>query len=139
MRYGSDEAVAAFRDGFDVNRRVGNVAQGVAEFHHGRVETVVEVNEGVGGPEDTAEVFAADELAGMLEEIDKHPERLLADANGNAVAPQLGIASVDFKDAETPDLCGILLDCQRRSPQPRCPWAESSMRVLLSGNEIFRV
>jgi hypothetical protein len=78
---------------------------------------VVEVHEGVGGPEDTAEVFAANELAGMLEEIDKHPEGLLADPDRNAVAAKFEIASVDLIDAETPNLCGILLDCQMRSPE----------------------
>ena len=61
---------------------------------------MVEVDECVGGPEDTAEVFAADELAGMLEEIDKPPEGLLADSDGNAVAPQFEIARIDFKDTE---------------------------------------
>jgi hypothetical protein len=111
LGYGSDEAVAALGDGLDVNGRVGDVAQGVAQFHHGGVEAVVEVDEGIGGPEDATEVFAADELAGMLEEIDKHPEGLLADTDGNAVAPQLEIASVDLKDTETPDLRGISLNC----------------------------
>jgi hypothetical protein len=137
LGYGSDEAVAALGDGLDVDGRVGDVAQGVAEFHHGGVEAVVKVDERVGGPEDPTEVFAADELAGVLEEIGKHPEGLLADTDRNAVAPQFEIARVDFKDAETPDLRGILLDCQRRSPRPRCPWAESSTRVPLSGSEIF--
>jgi hypothetical protein len=33
----------------------------------------------------------------------------------------------------------LLAHAQRRSPRPRCTWAESSMRVLLSGSEIFRV
>jgi hypothetical protein len=121
LGYRSDEAVAALGDGLDVNGRVGDVAQGVAQFHHRGVKAVVEVDEGIGGPEYPAEIFAADEFAAVLEEIDKHPERLLADTDGNAVAPQLEIASINFKDTETPDLRGILLDCQRRSPRPRVP------------------
>ena len=136
MRYGCDETVAALGDRFDVDGSIGEVAEGVAELHHRGVEAVVEIDEGVGGPENAAEVFAADELAGVLEKINKRTEGLLANPDRDAIAAQLGIAGIDLEDAEAPDLGGIFLDCQRRSPRPRCSWAESSMHVRRRDNEI---
>ena len=131
-----DKPVSAARKCFDVAGSLGGVAKCLAKAGNRVVDTVVEIDEGVGGPENAAEVFAADELAGVLEKINKRTEGLLANPDRDAIAAQLGIAGIDLEDAEAPDLGGIFLDCQRRSPRPRCSWAESSMHVRRRDNEI---
>src|SRR5207244_3615054 len=58
------KAVAATSQGFDETGVFCRVAQGVAETLDGGVETVVEIDKGVGWPQAGAEVFACDDLAG---------------------------------------------------------------------------
>src|SRR5271165_3035031 len=64
----SDEPVAALGEGFDEAGIVGFVGESVAEFVDGGVEAVLEVDEGVFGPEAFLELLAGDELARVLEE-----------------------------------------------------------------------
>jgi hypothetical protein len=71
---GGDESVAAFWDCLYIEWRVGYVPQSIAEFHHRGVQAVVEVDECVGRPEEASEIFPGDEIAGMLEKVDKNPE-----------------------------------------------------------------
>jgi len=66
--YGSDESVSAAGEGFDVAGSGGGISQGFADLVDGGVETVVEVDEGVGGPEFLLQLFAGDDLAGMVQQ-----------------------------------------------------------------------
>ena len=57
---GSDETVAAAWEGFDVDGGIGGIIEGFAEFIDGGVEAMVEINEGVAGPETGAKFFPGD-------------------------------------------------------------------------------
>ncbi|MDX6460542.1 MAG: hypothetical protein QOJ51_1124 [Acidobacteriaceae bacterium] len=47
---GRDKAIALPGNGFDVERLVGRIAQGLAELHDSRIEAVIEIDEGVRRP-----------------------------------------------------------------------------------------
>src|SRR2546429_9810194 len=71
------KAVAATSQGFDETGVFCRVAQGVAETLDGGVETVVEIDKGVGWPQAGAEGFACDDLARALKEDGQKPEGLV--------------------------------------------------------------
>jgi len=75
------KAVAATSQGFDETGVFCRVAQGVAETLDGGVETVVEIDKGVGWPQAGAEVFACDDLAGALKEHGQNPEGLVLEVD----------------------------------------------------------
>ena len=75
------KAVAATSQGFDETGVFCRVAQGVAETLDGGVETVVEIDKGVGWPQAGAEVFASDDLAGALKEHGQNPEGLVLEVD----------------------------------------------------------
>jgi hypothetical protein len=102
-----NEAVTAPRDSFDIDRSVRDIAQGIAELHHGRVHAVFEVDKRTCGPEQAAQILAADEFACMLEEIDKHVKRLLAYPNWNSIAAQLQAVRIHLKNSESPDAVAV--------------------------------
>jgi len=64
---------------------------------------VVEIHKGIGRPEDLAQGFAADQFTGVLDQVDKNAEGLLADFHLHPVAPQLRVGCVDLENAEAPD------------------------------------
>jgi hypothetical protein len=65
-RDGSDETVAALGKSFDEAGIVGFVGEGIAEFVDGGVEAVLEIDEGVFGPEALLELIACDDQAGVF-------------------------------------------------------------------------
>jgi hypothetical protein len=65
---GGDETVAAFGESFDEAGVVGFVGESVAEFVDGGVQAVLEIDEGVFGPEAFLELLAGDDEAGVFEE-----------------------------------------------------------------------
>ena len=85
---GRDEAIALLRDGFDVERLVGRITQGLAELHDRSIQTVVEIDEGVGRPEMLAQLLARDHLPGVLQQQEQNARRLFAQLDDRAIAAQ---------------------------------------------------
>jgi len=80
----SDEAVATTRQGLDEARIFRRVAQYLANFVNGRAEAVLNVNEGLGIPKLHAQLFARDNLAGLLKQRDKNLKGLLLEFDFDA-------------------------------------------------------
>ena len=95
-----DEAVAAAGQGFDVAGSGGGVSEGLADFVDGGVEAVVEVDEGVGGPELLLQLFAGDDFSGALEQQGEDLERLALQAELDSALAQFACAEVEFEDSE---------------------------------------
>jgi hypothetical protein len=106
--YRSDEAVAPLRDGLDVEGLVCGVAQGIAQLHDCGIQAVIEINVSIGGPQTLAQLFASDDVAGAFQQEDEDAEGLFAQLDECATAAQLGVADIDFEDAEAPALRAAL-------------------------------
>src|ERR1700730_2041249 len=74
------EAISAPRKGLDIARTGGRIAQDLAQFINGGVQAVVEIHEGIGGPELLAQLFARDDISGALKQQGEYLERLLLQA-----------------------------------------------------------
>src|SRR5438128_1696656 len=70
------EAIPPARQGFDKTGIVRAVTERFAQFVDGFVESVLEVDEGVGGPEPVLQLFAGDHLAWPFKEYRQHFKRL---------------------------------------------------------------
>ena len=96
----SDETVTATGNGLDVARIVGGVAERSAEFVHGRVEAVFEVDEGAFGPYLLAELLASDNLTRMCEQAQEDLKGLSRQTDAYAAFEQLVCGGIDFKRSE---------------------------------------
>src|SRR5580693_3111702 len=76
-----EEAVAATSNGFHKTGTLGGVAEGLADFADRFVETVVEIHEGVRGPELFLKFFTSYDIAGVLKQQGQDLEGLLLNAN----------------------------------------------------------
>ena len=95
-----DEAVAAAGQGFDVAGAGGGISEGLADLVDGGVEAMVEVDEGVGGPEFLLQFFAGDDFSGALEQQGEHLEGLTLQAKLDSALAQFACAEVEFEDSE---------------------------------------
>jgi hypothetical protein len=73
----SDEAVPALREGFDETRPFSVVSQSFPESINSFVETAIEVNERVTGPQSFCKLFPCHNLAGVLQQQNEHLKGLL--------------------------------------------------------------
>src|SRR5439155_19305278 len=62
------EAVTLARDGFNIERLVGGIAERLAELVNGGIDVGVVVDVRIGRPEAHAKLFAGDDFTGLLEE-----------------------------------------------------------------------
>jgi hypothetical protein len=99
----SDEAVSAACQGFDEAGARSGIAQDFAYFVDGGVEAVVEVDEGVGGPEFLLKIFAGHDFSGAVEEHGKDLEGLSLEAKFDAAFAEFAGVQVEFEDAEADD------------------------------------
>ena len=95
-----DQPVAALRHGFDVARSVRGVAQRVAQFSHGAIETGLEIDERVRRPESLSQIVAAYQLIAMFEQEKKNLQRLLGETALLAVAAQFSRFGVEHEVAD---------------------------------------
>ena len=95
-----DQPVAALRHGFDVARSVRGVAQRVAQFSHGAIETRLEIDERVRRPESLSQIVAAYQLIAMFEQEKKNLQRLLGETALLAVAAQFSRFGVEHEVAD---------------------------------------
>ena len=84
-----DEAVAAPVQGLDEARPLGVVAEHGSQPLHGGVQAVFEVDERAVGPETIAELVTRQQFARMFEHQRQHGERLVLQAESDAVLAQL--------------------------------------------------
>jgi hypothetical protein len=97
------KAVPASRQRFDEARIFGGVSQSVAQLVDRRVQTVVEVNEGIGRPILGAQLFTSDHFAGPLQQDREHLERLFLEFDPCALLAQFSRAEVYLKHSEAQD------------------------------------
>ena len=64
----SDEPITTPGNGFNVAWFVGRIREHVAQLLYGAVQSGVEIDEGVPGPEPLPEFFARNNIAGMLQQ-----------------------------------------------------------------------
>ena len=100
---GSDEAVAAFGESFDETGVVGFVGEGVAEFVDGGVEAVLEIDEGVFGPEALLELLACDDEAGVFEKDGEDLEGAILDFEADAGFAEFAGEQIGFVGPEADD------------------------------------
>ena len=99
-----DEAIATSRQGFDIARRLPVVAEGFPQFIDGFVQAVLEVHEGVCGPELQTQVLARDQLARPCEQQGQNLKRLFLKLDSEAMLAQLTRGSIQLKDTEPDNL-----------------------------------
>jgi hypothetical protein len=64
---------------------------------------VLEVDEGVSGPEAPMQFLSRDQFAGPLDQRGQQPERLILDVDRNVIPPQLARACVELERPEADD------------------------------------
>lgn len=96
-----EEAVSAARERFDEAGIGGGVAEGFAQLVDRGVEAVIEIDEGVRGPESLAEFFAGDDFAWTFEKSEQDLERLLLQAEAFVGLAKFAGARVCFELIET--------------------------------------
>src|SRR5262249_51643677 len=84
-----NEAIAAARQGFYVNRPLRGVSKRLPQFVNGLVETVLEVAEGFVGPQALLNLFASDHLPSTLEEHCEDIERMTSKPDFHSVFADL--------------------------------------------------
>jgi uncharacterized protein (DUF1786 family) len=99
----SDKAISAAGQGFDVARTRSRVAQSLAQLIDGGVQAVVEIDEGIGGPELLAHLLARNHIAGTLEKQGQHLQRLILKAKLGAVFAQLARGEIKLEEAKAHD------------------------------------
>ena len=98
--YGSNESVPTPSDRLDVLRRGRRVSEEAPHFVDGIVQAVVEVDEGVCGPEPGAKLLAQDDFARMLEERLQHLEWLVLQPHSPSVLAYLSSLDIHLKGGE---------------------------------------
>src|SRR6185369_1515573 len=95
-----NESIAAARQRFYEPRRFSRIAERLAQALHRSVDAVVEVDDGVAGPELLAKLLAGDEIARMLQKERKHAQRLPLELYLAAVPAQFQGAWVELEVSE---------------------------------------
>jgi hypothetical protein len=91
---GTKKTIATLGKSFDEAWLVRFVVQGQAKLFDSRVEAVVEVHEGILGPETLAKLFPRDHLPWLRQQHSQYPERLLLDLDLVAALVKLARAQV---------------------------------------------
>jgi hypothetical protein len=101
--YRSDEAVTALGKSFDEAGVVGFVGEGVAELVDGGVQAMLEIDEGVFGPEALLELLAGDDEAGVFQENGEDLEWAILEFETDPGFAELAGEQIRFVGAETDD------------------------------------
>src|SRR5215510_11278263 len=95
--HGSDEAEPALHQRLDVPRSRAAVTQSRPELLDAGVQSVVEVDERVLGPEGASKLRAAHELAVALQEMLERPGRLRSEPHTPGIAPDVPRRAVELE------------------------------------------
>src|SRR5205814_8887156 len=93
----ADEAIAAAADGFDIPGRLRRIADRRPQLVDGIVQSVVEVDERIGGPEPEPQRLARDHLARPFEQRNQQLKRLFLQAQPAAAFPQFSRRGIDIE------------------------------------------
>lgn len=96
----SNEPVASAGHGFDESGIVGFFAEGTSQFSDGGVQSVVELDEGVGGPKSLTNLFSGNQFAGALEQHGEDLERLFLQPDSQSVFGQDELFKINFKPSK---------------------------------------
>ena len=107
---GGDELVSPLREGADVGWRIGRIAQGGPHLRDGKVQPLVEIDEGVVAPDGRSQRVARDDVSCVLDQDRKDLRRLGLQLHDFAITAQLARCRVERKRAECRfDLAGMAL------------------------------
>jgi hypothetical protein len=95
-----DEAVPAPRNGFHKAGTLRGVAEGLADFVDRFVEPVVEIHEGIGGPELLLQFLSRYYLAGVIDQHGQHLKRLLLDFDLQSMFSEFTGTEINLEDAK---------------------------------------
>src|SRR5262249_32560993 len=96
------------RHGLNKSWVVRRITQSFANLVDGGVEAVVEVYEGVGGPERLAHFFAGDDFAWPRQQSRQYLEGLLLQLDLDPVFPQFPRGEIGLEDSEPYTCLGLL-------------------------------
>jgi hypothetical protein len=97
----SNKAVAAARERLDPTRAVGGVVESVAEAIDGGVEAMLEIDKGVRGPKQGAELLASDKVTRVVQQHLKNLKGLRGNTYALPVAEQFPGREIGLKRAKT--------------------------------------
>ena len=103
---GSDKAITAFGESLDVARFLRIIAERLAQFAHRAVQTDVEVDESVGGPQFLLQLFASNDVTGVADQFNQHLEWLFLEPDADSFFPQLCVLCGEFKGSEAIETAG---------------------------------
>src|SRR6266566_3623543 len=72
-----DETIAAPGESFDKSRAAGRIAQHFTDLVHSRIQTVVKIDEGIGGPQLFAQLLASNNAPGPFQKKNEKGKRLV--------------------------------------------------------------
>jgi hypothetical protein len=93
---GANETVASLRKCFDVAWFFGFVIQCLAKLLDCRIQAVVEIDEGIGGPKLLSKLFSGDDLSRVLEQYRQDTKRLLLEPDPVAAFAQFAGTQVQL-------------------------------------------
>src|SRR6202007_2784559 len=97
----SDKTIPAPGQSFYETWRFGSVPKRFPQPLNGIINSVIEINEGIGGPNILAQVFARNDPARLFQQNPKNLERLLLQADpGSVLLAQFSGLRVQFKARE---------------------------------------
>ena len=109
-----DETISTSWNRLDAARSLGRIAERVAKAAHGRVQPMLEINEGAVRPERLNEFGAQHDLPGAPEEERQDTERLVLQKDPPAVARELARAEIQVERAEPDRVTHKLPACDLR-------------------------
>ena len=101
-----NEPVALAGDRLDVRRRIGGIAQRLANLADRRVDPGLDVHEDIGTPQPLDDVGPRDQLAWPFGQEDEQVHRLATELDPPPLPAQLVGRAVELELAETQDLRG---------------------------------
>jgi hypothetical protein len=96
------EAIAAARKRLYKSGVGGGIAERIPQLIYGGVQSVIKIDESIGGPETLAKLFASDQIAGSLQQQDQYAKCLIPNAREwLAIFVQFTGGSVQIEQTET--------------------------------------
>ena len=107
------EPVSTARQRFQVSGAGGGISQRFSHLIYCGVQAVIEVDKCIRRPQLLTQLFARNDLSRMLQQVGKHLERLLLQANPGAALAQLSGRKIHLKDSKAYDSSGLISLRQR--------------------------
>jgi hypothetical protein len=100
ISYVRKEAIAPTRDGLNKPGALRRIAKCLPDFVDGLVEPVIEVYEGIRGPEPLLQILAHYDLAGVLDQHGQDLKRLLLNSDLQSMLSEFAGAEIKLEDAK---------------------------------------